>query len=151
MRINQAGSRRSGSKWAGRASATIGALLLASLAGCMTYRASGRDTFQTSGIEEWLTATDADAVVNAMAAKGLMPATIDCRFDRAVPGQVAYVSKFTWQRAPANTRYHWEVGDPTYLASKELKSNRVGLHRIAAKIVRDPATGRKVGCSIWTN
>ncbi|WP_127407240.1 hypothetical protein [Mesorhizobium sp. M4A.F.Ca.ET.050.02.1.1] len=117
----------------------------------MTYRTSGRDTFQTSGIDAWLTAANADAVVNAMAAKGLMPATIDCRFDRTVPGQVAYASKFTWQRAPANTRYHWEVGDPTYLASKEVKSNRVGLHRIAAKIVRDPATGRKVGCSIWTN
>lgn len=151
MRINQAGSSREGSKWAGRASATIGALLLASLAGCMTYRTSGRDTFQTSGIDAWLTAANADAVINAMAAKGLMPATIDCRFDHTVPGQVAYASKFTWQRAPANTRYHWEVGDPTYLASKEVKSNRVGLHRIAAKTVRDPATGQKVACSIWTN
>ncbi|RWF61365.1 hypothetical protein [Mesorhizobium sp.] len=77
MRINQAGSRREGSKWAGRASATIGALLLASLAGCMTYRTSGRDTFQTSGIDAWLTAANADAVINTMAAKGLMPATID--------------------------------------------------------------------------
>ncbi|MDG4884174.1 hypothetical protein [Mesorhizobium sp. WSM4884] len=112
---------------------------------------SGRDTYQTSGIDEWLTTANADAVVNAMAAKGAIPATIDCRFDSNVPGQLAYGTKFTWKRAPANTRYHWEVGDPTYLASKEVKANRVGLRRVSAKVVQDPATGQKVGCSIWAS
>ncbi|TIT86977.1 MAG: hypothetical protein E5W55_29545, partial [Mesorhizobium sp.] len=106
----RAGSKRAGSKRTGRASAAIGVLLL--LAGCMT---SGRATYQTSGIDQWLTTENADAVVNAMAAKGMIPATIDCRFADTAPGQLAYVSKFTWKRAPANTRYHWEIGDPTYL------------------------------------
>ncbi|AZO24640.1 hypothetical protein EJ070_30835 [Mesorhizobium sp. M1E.F.Ca.ET.045.02.1.1] len=158
MRSNQAsseraGSRRAGIKWAGWAGAAIGALLL--LAGCSSFR--GRDTYQTSalaayqknGIDQWLTTENANEVVNAMAAKGMIPATIDCRFADATPGQVAYVSKFTWKRAPANTRYHWEVGDPTYLASKEVRANRVGLRRVFAKAVRDAATGQKIGCSIW--
>ncbi|MDX8447914.1 hypothetical protein [Mesorhizobium captivum] len=146
MGFDQENSKRAGSKRAGRASAAIGALLL--LAGCMT---SGRDTYQTSGINEWLTTENADTVVNAMAAKGMIPATIDCRFADTTPSQLAYLSKFTWKRAPANTRYHWEVGDPTYLASKEVKSNRVGLRRVFAKVVRDPASGQKVGCSIWAS
>ncbi|WP_192244747.1 hypothetical protein [Mesorhizobium silamurunense] len=110
---------------------------------------SGRD--QTSAIDQWLTTANADEVVNAMAAKGMIPETIDCRFADTTPGQLAYVSKFTWKRAPANTRYHWEVGDPTYLASKEVRANRVGLRRAYAKVVRDPASGQKVGCSIWTS
>jgi hypothetical protein len=144
--IKRAGSKWSG-KWAGRSGAAIGALLL--LGGCMSM--SGRDTYQTSGIDQWLTTANANEVVNAMAAKGMIPETIDCRFADTTPGQLAYVSKFTWKRAPANTRYHWEVGDPTYLASKEVRSNRIGLRRAYAKVVQDPATGQKVGCSIWTN
>lgn len=140
-------------KWAAWAGAAIGVLLL--LAGCSSFR--GRDTYQTSaiaayqanGIDQWLTTANANEVVNAMAAKGMIPATIDCRFADTTPGQVAYVSKFTWKRAPANTRYHWEVGDPTYLASKEVRANRVGLRRVFAKGVRDAVTGQKVGCSIW--
>jgi hypothetical protein len=151
MRINREGSKRAGSKWsskwAGRSGAAIGALLL--LGGCMSM--SGRDTYQTSGIDQWLTTANANEVVNAMAAKGMIPETIDCRFADTTPGQLAYVSKFTWKRAPANTRYHWEVGDPNSLASKEVRSNRVGLRRAYAKVVQDPATGQKVGCSIWTN
>ncbi|KUM24965.1 hypothetical protein AU467_28460 [Mesorhizobium loti] len=110
---------------------------------------SGRDIYRTSSINQWLTTENADAVVHAMAAKGMMPATIDCRFADTTPGQLAYLSKFTWKRAPTNTRYHWEIGDPTYLASKEVKANRIGLRQVFAKGVRDPATGQKVGCSIW--
>lgn len=146
MGLGRESSKRAGSKRTGRASVAIGALLL--LAGCMT---SGRDTYQTSGIDQWLTTENADAIVNAMAAKGMIPATIDCRFADTAPGQLAYVSKFTWKRAPANTRYHWEIGDPTYLASKEVKANRSGLRRVFAKVVRDPASGQKVGCSIWAS
>jgi hypothetical protein len=115
----------------------------------MTHQPRGIDAYQTSGIDQWLATADADKVVNAMSAKGLMPATIDCRFADTTPGQVAYLSKFTWRRAPANTRYHWEIGDPTYLASDEVKANRVGLRRVFAKATRDAATGQKVGCSIW--
>jgi len=114
------GIDRQGSKRAGKATATMAALML--LGGCMTHQPSGIDAYQTSGINEWLTTTDADKVVSTMSAQGLMPATIDCRFADTTPGQVAYVSKFTWKRAPANTRYHWEVGDPTYLASDEVKA-----------------------------
>ena len=66
-------------------------------------------------------------------------------------GKIMPVSKFTWMRASANTRYHWEVGDPAYLASKEVKANRVGLRRVYAKLVQDPISMQKVGCSIWTN
>ncbi|RRH95972.1 hypothetical protein EH240_23485 [Mesorhizobium tamadayense] len=112
---------------------------------------SGRDAYQMSGIDQWLATANANEVVNAMAAKGMIPETIDCRFADTTPGQLAYVSKFTWKRAPANTRYRWEVGDPNYLASKKVRSNRVGLHRAFAKVVRDPATRQKVGCSIWTS
>ncbi|MDX8512639.1 hypothetical protein [Mesorhizobium captivum] len=152
MRIDQASSKRAGIHWAGRTGAAIGALLL--LGGCMSM--GGRDAYQTSAIayrgpDQWLTTDNANAVVNAMAAKGMIPATIDCRFADTTPGQLAYVSKFTWKRAPASTRYHWEIGDPTYLASKEVKSNRVGLRRVFAKVVRDPASGQKVGCSIWAS
>lgn len=154
MRIDQTGGKQAGGErargWAAsKASATIGALLLASLGGCMSM--SGKDTYRTGAIREWLTTADANKVVDAMAAKGMTPATIDCRFSDTTPGQPAYVSKFTWKRAPANTRYHWEVGDPTYLASKEVRANRVGLRRVFAKVVRDPASGQKVGCSIWTS
>ncbi|RWM05338.1 MAG: hypothetical protein E5X80_26415 [Mesorhizobium sp.] len=156
MRIDQASSSRwAGIKWEGRAGAAIAVLLL--LAGCSSFRMSGKDTYQTSGIaayqangiDQWLTTADADAVVNAMAAKGMIPETIDCRFVDTTPGEVAYVSKFTWKRAPANTRYNWEIGDPTNLASKKVKTNRVGLRRVFAKVVRDPASGQKVGCSVW--
>ncbi|RWE75599.1 hypothetical protein [Mesorhizobium sp.] len=132
---------------AGKAGTALAALML--LGGCMTHRPTGIDAYQTSGIDQWLATADADKVVNAMATKGLMPATIDCRFADTTPGQVAYLSKFTWMRAPANTRYHWEVGDPAYLASKEVRANRVGLKRVDAKVVRDSATGQKVGCSVW--
>ncbi|WP_320236441.1 hypothetical protein [Mesorhizobium montanum] len=125
----------------------MAALML--LGGCMTHQPTGIDASQTSGIDQWLTTANADTVVNAMAAKGMMPATIDCRFADSTQGQQAYVSKFTWRRAPTNTRYHWEVGDPTYLASKEVRANRIGLRRVFAKEVRDPASGQKVGCSIW--
>ncbi|MDX8460647.1 hypothetical protein [Mesorhizobium humile] len=141
------GIDREDSKRAGKAIATMAALML--LAGCMTHQPRGIDAYQTSGIDQWLATADADKVVNAMSAKGLMPATIDCRFADTTPGQVAYLSKFTWRRAPANTRYHWEIGDPTYLASDEVKANRVGLRRVFAKATRDAATGQKVGCSIW--
>ena len=143
------GNDRQGSKRAGKATATMAALML--LGGCMTHQPSGIDAYQTSGINEWLTTTDADKVVSTMSAQGLMPATIDCRFADTTPGQVAYVTKFTWKRAPANTRYHWEVGDPTYLASDEVKANRVGLRRVFVKTVRDAASGQKVGCSIWAS
>ena len=141
------GIDREDSKRAGKAIATMAALML--LGGCMTHQPRGIDAYQTSGIDQWLATADADKVVNAMSAKGLMPATIDCRFADTTPGQVAYLSKFTWRRAPANTRYHWEIGDPTYLASDEVKANRVGLRRVFAKATRDVATGQKVGCSIW--
>jgi len=152
MRINQASideaiGRRAGRKRAARASAALAALLL--LGGCMSMR--GRDTVQTSSIDQWLATADANNVVNAMAEKGMIPETIDCRFADTTPGQVAYVSKFTWMRASANTRYHWEVGDPACLASKEVKANRVGLRRVYAKLVQDPISMQKVGCSIWTN
>ena len=154
MRINQASEKQAGSEQArswrtSKASAAIGALLLASLGGCMSM--GNRDTFQTSSINEWLTTDDANKVVDAMAAKGMTPATIDCQFADTTPGQVSYLSKFTWKRAPANSRYHWEVGDPTYLASKEVKANRVGLRRVFAKEVRDPASGQRVGCSVWVS
>ncbi|RTL98128.1 MAG: hypothetical protein EKK31_26155 [Hyphomicrobiales bacterium] len=141
------GIYREHSKRAAKAGAAFAALML--LGGCMTHQPTGIDAYQTSGIDQWLATADADKVVNAMGAKGLMPATIDCRFADTTPGQVAYLSKFTWMRAPANTRYHWEVGDPAYLASKEVSVNRVGLRRVSAKVVRDPATGQKVGCSVW--
>lgn len=149
MRMNQTDTKLALGRRASKAGAAIGALLL--LGGCMT---SGRD--QTSSIayqgkDQWLTTEDANKAVDAMAAKGMTPATIDCQFVDTTPGQLAYVSKFTWKRAPANTRYHWEVGDPTYLASNEVKANRVGLRRVFAKEVRDPASGQKVGCSIWTS
>ncbi|TGP57320.1 hypothetical protein EN873_04350 [bacterium M00.F.Ca.ET.230.01.1.1] len=134
-------------KRAGKAGAAFAALML--LGGCMTHLPRGIDAYQTSGIDQWLATADADKVVNAMAANGLIPATIDCRFADTTPGQVAYVSKFTWKRAPANARYHWEVGDPAYLASKEVRANRVGLKRVFAKEVRDSATGQRVGCSVW--
>ncbi|MDX8534698.1 hypothetical protein RFM41_26965 [Mesorhizobium sp. VK25A] len=142
------GIDRKDSKRAGKTGAAMATLML--LAGCMTHQPSGIDPYQTSGINQWLTTADADKVVSSMSAKGMMPATIDCRFADTTPGQVAYVSKFTWKRAPANTRYHWEVGDPTYLASDEVKANRVGLRRVFAKATRDAATGQKVGCSVWT-
>ncbi|WFP75026.1 hypothetical protein [Mesorhizobium sp. WSM4906] len=159
MCINQAGSKHTASKRAGRASAAIGALLLAALAGCSSFRTggmyayqmSGTDAYRSNGIDQWLTTENANEAVNAMAAKGMIPETIDCRFADTTPGQLSYVSKFTWKRAPANTRYHWEVGDPAYLASKEVKANRVGLRRAYAKLVQDPVTGQKVGCSIWTS
>ncbi|RAZ87065.1 hypothetical protein DPM33_27420 [Mesorhizobium hawassense] len=141
------GIDREDTKRAGKAIAMTATLML--LSGCMTHRPPGIDAYQTSGIDQWLTAADADKVVNAMAAKGMMPATIDCGFINNEPGQVAYASKFTWKRAPINTRYHWEIGDPTYLASKEVRANRVGLKRVFAKAVRDAATGQTVGCSIW--
>ncbi|MDX8454581.1 hypothetical protein RFM98_17615 [Mesorhizobium sp. VK9D] len=141
------GIDRQDSKRAGKAGAAMAALML--LGGCMTHQPTGIDAYQTGGIDQWLTTANADAVVNAMAAKGMMPATIDCRFADTTPGQLAYVSKFTWRRAPTNTRYHWEVGDPSYLVSKEVKANRVGLRRVFAKEVRDAASGQKVGCSIW--
>ncbi|TIV95255.1 MAG: hypothetical protein E5V85_21415 [Mesorhizobium sp.] len=162
MRIDQAsgkqtGSKRAGSRRAVRASAAIAVLLV--LAGCSSFRMSGRSMYQTSsiaayqanGMDQWLTTDNANEVVNQMAAKGLIPETIDCRFADTRPGQVAYVSKFTWKHAPANTRYHWEIGDPTYLASKEVKANRVGMRRVFAKVVRDTVSGQKVGCSVWTN
>ncbi|RWD60032.1 MAG: hypothetical protein EOS36_22665 [Mesorhizobium sp.] len=153
----QTGSKRAGSRRAVRASAAIAVLLV--LAGCSSFRMSGRSMYQTSsiaayqanGMDQWLTTDNANEVVNQMAAKGLIPETIDCRFADTRPGQVAYVSKFTWKHAPTNTRYHWEIGDPTYLASKEVKANRVGLRRVFAKVVRDTVTGQKVGCSVWTN
>ncbi|TPJ32536.1 hypothetical protein [Mesorhizobium sp. B2-8-3] len=149
MRINQAGSKWADTRRASKAGAAIGALLL--LGGCMT---SGRDqtgSIAYRGADRWLRTADANKTVDAMAAKGMIPATIDCRFSDTTPGQPAYVSKFTWKRAPANSRYHWEVGDPTYLASKEVGANRVGLRRVFAKVVRDSATGQKVGCSIWVS
>ncbi|RWA69691.1 MAG: hypothetical protein EOR43_23715 [Mesorhizobium sp.] len=141
MRFNHELSKR-----AGKAGATIGVLLL--LGGCASFHAFQMSRPARTG-DQWLTTEDADKAVNAMAAKGMMPETIDCRFADTRPGQVAYLSKFTWMRAPANTRYHWEIGDPTYLASKEVKANRVGLRRVFAKVVRDPASGQKVGCSVW--
>jgi hypothetical protein len=141
------GIDRKDCKRAGRASTTLAALML--LGGCMTHQPAGIDAYQTSGIDQWLTTPEADKVVNAMSAKGLMPATIDCRFADTTPGQVAYRSKFTWKRAKTNTRYHWEIGDPAYLASDAVKANRVGLRRVFAKGARDAATGQKVGCSIW--
>ena len=143
------GIDREDGKRAGKASAALAALML--LAGCMTHQPTGIDAYQTSGINQWLATADADKAVSAMGAKGMMPATIDCRFADTTPGQVAYLSKFTWKRAPANSRYHWEVGDPTYLASKEVKANRVGLRRVFAKEVRDPASGQRVGCSVWVS
>lgn len=146
MHLNQEGTERTG-----RAGATIALLLLAALAGCSTFQTSSTDTSQPTGTDQWLTTEDANKAVDAMAAKGMIPATIDCRFDDTTPGQLAYSSRFTWKRAPANARYHWEVGDPSYLASAEVKSNRVGLHRVFAKTVQDPASGQKVGCSIWTS
>lgn len=156
MRIDQASSRQVGSKLAGVA---IGALVLAALAGCASFRTSGMYAYQMSGTnayqangnDQWLTTADADQLVNAMAAKGMIPETIDCRFADTTPGQLAYSTKFTWKRAPANSRYHWEIGDPAYLASKEVKANRVGLRRAYAKLVQDPVTGQKVGCSIWVS
>lgn len=141
------GIDRQDSKRAGKTGAAMAALML--LSGCMTHQPTGIDAYRTSSINQWLTTADADKVVSAMSAKGMMPATIDCRFADTKPGQVAYLSKFTWMRAPANTRYHWEVGDPAYLASKEVRANRVGLRRLDAKLVRDSATGQKVGCSVW--
>ncbi|WP_224543962.1 hypothetical protein [Mesorhizobium sp. CA16] len=143
------GIDRLDSKRAGKTGAAMAVLMV--LAGCMTHQPSGIDAYQTSSTDQWLTTSDADKVVSAMSVKGMMPATIDCRFDNATPGQVAYRSKFTWKQAPANTRYHWEVGDPTYLASKDVASNRTGLRRVYAKTVRDTATGQKVGCSIWAS
>ncbi|TPN76017.1 hypothetical protein FJ987_30465 [Mesorhizobium sp. CU2] len=153
MRIDQAGgnsSKRAVIRWTSKAGAAIGALLL--LGGCMSMGARDQTSsiaYRASSVDQWLATADADVVVNQMAAKGMIPATIDCRFADTTPGQVAYVSKFTWKRAPANARYHWEVGDPTYLASKEVRANRVGLKRVAAKVVRDPASGQTVGCSVW--
>ncbi|TGT70782.1 hypothetical protein EN802_20905 [bacterium M00.F.Ca.ET.159.01.1.1] len=141
------GIYREHSKQAGKAGTAFAALML--LGGCMTHLPRGIDAYQTSGVDQWLATADADKVVNKMAAKGMIPATIDCRFADTTPGQVAYVSKFTWKRAPANARYHWEVGDPAYLASKEVRANRVGLKRVFAKEVRDSATGQRVGCSVW--
>ncbi|BCM18629.1 hypothetical protein [Mesorhizobium sp. J8] len=141
------GIDREDCKRAGKAGTTLAALML--LAGCMTHQQAGIDAYRTSSIDQWLTTADADKVVSAMSAKGMMPATIDCRFADTTPGQVAYLSKFTWKRAPANTRYHWEVGDPAYLASREVRANQVGLKRVDAKLVRDAATGQKVGCSVW--
>jgi hypothetical protein len=143
------GIDRQDSKRAGKTGAAMAALML--LAGCMTHQPTGIDARQTGSINQWLTTADADKMVSAMSAKGMVPATINCRFADTTPGQVAYRSKFTWKRAPANTRYHWEVGDPTYLASDEVKANRVGLRRVFAKTVREPASGQKVGCSIWTS
>ena len=143
------GIDREDSKRAGKAIAAMAALTL--LGGCMTHQPRGIDAYQTGGIDQWLTTDDANKVVDAMAAKGMTPATIDCQFADTTPGQVAYLSKFTWKRAPANARYHWEIGDPTYLASKEVRANRVGLKRVFAKVVRDPASGQTVGCSVWTS
>ncbi|TIU49613.1 MAG: hypothetical protein E5W30_17030, partial [Mesorhizobium sp.] len=74
---------------AGKAGTALAALML--LGGCMTHRPTIIDAYQTSGIDQWLATADADKVVNAMAAKGLMPATIDCRFADTTPGQVAYL------------------------------------------------------------
>jgi hypothetical protein len=143
------GIDREDSKRAGKAISAIAALTL--LGGCMMHQPRGIDAYQTGGIDQWLTTDDANKVVDAMAAKGMTPATIDCQFADTTPGQVAYLSKFTWKRAPANARYHWEIGDPTYLASKEVRANRVGLKRVFAKVVRDPASGQTVGCSVWTS
>ncbi|TPI50570.1 hypothetical protein FJ417_29960 [Mesorhizobium sp. B3-1-7] len=143
------GIDRQDSKRAGKTGAAMAALML--LAGCMTHQPTGTDAYRTSSIDQWLTTDDADKAVSAMSAKGMMPATINCRFADTTPGKVAYRSKFTWKRAPANTRYHWEVGDPAYLASKDVASSRVGLRRTFAKTVRDPATGQKMGCSIWVS
>ena len=148
MRFNHEDSRRAGSKRTGKAGATIGVLLL--LGGCASFHTFHMSS-PTSAGDEWLTAANVDNVLKARAAKGMMPATIDCRFDNATAGQLAYGTKFPWMRAPANTRYHWEVGDPNYLASKEVKANRVGLRRVFAKEVRDAASGQKVGCSIWAS
>ncbi len=144
---HQAGGQQVEGQQAGRlAGATIGALLL--LRGCASFH-KYQMSRPTSAKDKWLTTENADAVVQAMAAKGMMPETIDCRFADTTPGQLAYLSKFTWKRAPQNTRYHWEVGDPAYLSSNAVKANRVGLRRVSAKTVTDPATGQTVGCSIW--
>jgi hypothetical protein len=140
---------RQASRWAGNAGAAICALLL--LGGCVSNPADDPASDATSASGQWLKTADADRVVNAMSAKGFAPASIDCRFEDTTPGQLAYASKFTWRRSPPNARFHWEVGDPAYLASNEVKANRVGLRRVSAKTVTDAATGQKVGCSIWSS
>lgn len=140
MGIDRAESRRG-------ASATVAVLLLATLGGCVTSQGGGEVTAR----DDWLTAARANQVANAMGAKGMMAATVDCRFDNNTPGNLAYSTRFTWKKAPKNARWHWEVGDPAYLASKEVRANRAGLHRTFARTVQDKATGQKVGCAIWAS
>ncbi|BCH14728.1 hypothetical protein MesoLjLa_15790 [Mesorhizobium sp. L-2-11] len=92
---------------------------------------------------------NADAVSDAMAKKGMMPATVDCRFDSTDLDKEAFGLKFTWKPAPSDFFWLWHVGYPDYVATKEARSRALGLHRVFSKRVRDPATGQVV--SIWTS
>ena len=137
MNQNPEGNRRSG---AGSALA-IGLLILSIfLAGCTTA--------STSEKAGWLTEHSASRVTKAMEKKGLMPATIDCRYSRNGP---VNLSKFTWKRAAANSIWRWYVGPPDYVASNEVGARAIGLHRVFWKEARDAATGQTVQCSIWSN
>lgn len=137
MKQNQEGTRRSS---AGNVLA-IGFLISSiSLAACTKASSS-----EQAG---WLTEHSASRVTKAMEKKGLMPATIDCRYSRNGP---VNLSKFTWKRAAANSIWRWYVGPPNYVASNEVGARAIGLHRVFSKKARDRATGQTVQCSIWTN
>ncbi len=81
MRFNHEDSRRAGSKRTGKAGATIGVLLL--LGGCASFHTFHMSS-PTSAGDEWLTAANVDNVLNARAAKGMMPAWSEGKYGRTM-------------------------------------------------------------------
>ncbi|TPJ96081.1 hypothetical protein FJ872_32715 [Mesorhizobium sp. B2-5-9] len=96
----------------------------------------------------WLDEQGATRLTNQMAKKGMMPATVDCRYSRNGPMNL---SKFTFKRAPFKTTWRWYIGPPEYVASSEAEARNMGLHRTFSKKSRDWSTGQIAQCSIWSN
>ena len=129
-------------------SSAIAALKIVLLAGllalgCVTGTAAG------TGEGRWLEKDAALSEGERMAANGMRPASIDCRFDKVSNGSPTYATKIVWKPNKPAAHFNWHVGNATSIARKDAQARKRGFHKIFSKGIHDRASGLRASCVIW--
>jgi hypothetical protein len=123
--------------------AAMSAVLLTGLflAGCVTEPSSG------AGGGNWLRKNAALSEGRKMNAKGMKPASIDCRSDSASNADANFSTKIEWKPNKPWVHYQWFVGGTSYVASEQAKARKAGLHKVSSKKIY--SSGVSGSCELW--
>ena len=107
----------------------------------------GTTTAQAKSGDRWQSVADAVREARRMDKAGMRPTSIDCKLGRGL--LIVVKLEYVKSRLP-KPFWQFEAGDAARIAEAEKFARSVDMPRTQIKTFRNPSTGEKFYCAIWS-